>query len=170
VVANKVLPATSVHPPVVAGPQTVYDLPSKLGTGLHVEPEALVVQVWALHVVVVVVPEVETYQLQAEENALQAIESLLPSVQADINLQVPTVGVVVLPGVKAHIPSEPPPLQASLFVYDEQVALTIQFVPSETHPVPVRATEQAALVASLKSPQALTLHALVPVVYPTGKS
>jgi hypothetical protein len=51
----------------VAGPQTVYDLPSKLGTGLHVEPAALVVQVWALQVVVVVAPEVAIYQLQAEE-------------------------------------------------------------------------------------------------------
>jgi hypothetical protein len=65
-------------------------------------------------------------------------------------------------------------LQASLFVYDEQAALTIQVVPSETHPVPtpapVRATEQAALVASLKSPQTLVLHALFPVVYPSGKS
>ena len=121
-----------------------------------------------------VVPEVETYQLQTEDLALQATESLLASAQAVINLQVPTVGVVVLPGVKAHNPSEPPPLQASLEVYDEQAALTIQFVPSETHPVPnpapVRAIEQAALVANLKSPQTFTLQALVPVVYPTGNS
>ena len=102
-----------------------------------------------------VVPEVETYQLQTEDLALQATESLLASAQAVINLQVPTKGVVELPGVKAHNPSEPPPPQASLEVYDEQAALTIQFVSSETHPVPnpapVRTTEQAALVVSLKS-------------------
>lgn len=79
--------------------------------------------------------------------------------------------MAVLPGVKTHIPSEPPPLQASLEVYAEQVDLAIQLIPSETHlVVPVRATEQAALVASLKSPQAFTLHALVPIVYPIGKS
>ena len=36
--------------------------------------------------------------------------------------QVPTFGVVVLvPGVKAHWPSDPPPKQASLAVYDEHV-------------------------------------------------
>ena len=36
--------------------------------------------------------------------------------------QVPTFGVVVLvPGVKAHYPSDPPPKHASLAVYDEQV-------------------------------------------------
>ena len=35
---------------------------------------------------------------------------------------VPTFGVVVfVPGVNAHAPSEPPPKQASLAVYDEQV-------------------------------------------------
>lgn len=112
--ANKVLPATSVHPPVVAGPQTVNDLPSKLGTGLHVEPEALVVQVCAVHVVVVAVPVVETNHEHAARLRLQATESLLASVQADINLQVPTVAEV--PGVKAHPPSVPPPLQAVLEV------------------------------------------------------
>ena len=36
--------------------------------------------------------------------------------------QVPIFGVVALvPGVKAHYPSDPPPKQASLAVYDEQV-------------------------------------------------
>ena len=36
--------------------------------------------------------------------------------------QVPTFGVVEFdPGVNAHDPSEPPPEQASLAVYDEQV-------------------------------------------------
>ena len=36
--------------------------------------------------------------------------------------QVPTFGVVVLvPGVKAHWPSDPPPKQASLAVYEEHV-------------------------------------------------
>ena len=35
---------------------------------------------------------------------------------------VPIFGVVVfVPGVKAHAPSDPPPKQASLAVYDEQV-------------------------------------------------
>jgi len=65
-------------------------------------------------------------------------------------------------------------LQASLEVYKEQVVLTIQFVPSETHPVPnpapVIAIEQEVLVASVKSPQTFTLQAMVPVVYPTGKA
>jgi len=81
-----------------------------------VEPEALVGQVWALHAVIVVVSEVETNHLQAYEFALQAWESLLASVQALINLQVPIFGVVALPGLKAHNPSVPPPLQASLEV------------------------------------------------------
>lgn len=67
--ANKVIPPTSAHPPTRAGPQIVYVLKSKLGIGLQVVPEALVVQVWALHVVP---PEVESNQLQAEELALQA--------------------------------------------------------------------------------------------------
>jgi hypothetical protein len=44
-------------------------------------------------------------------------------------------------------------------------------VPSETHPAPVRATEQAALLLSLKSPQTFTLHDLVVVVVvPIGTS
>ena len=35
--------------------------------------------------------------------------------------QVPIFGIVVLlPGVKTHYPSNPPPKQASLAVYDEQ--------------------------------------------------
>lgn len=38
--------------------------------------------------------------------------------------------------MKAHYPSEPPPLQAYFEVYDEQAALTIHFFPSETHSVP----------------------------------
>ena len=84
------------------------------------------------------------------------------------------MGVVVLPGVKAHNQSVPFPLHHSLLMYDEQRALTIQIVPFDTHPepnpAPVRATEQAALVVNAKSPQALTLHAIVPVVIPTGKA
>ena len=83
---------------------------------MQVEPEALVAQVWALHVVVVVVSEVETYQLQAKEFASQAKESLLASEQPPIKIQVPTLGVVALTGLKAHPPSKPPPLRASLLL------------------------------------------------------
>lgn len=72
--------------------------------------------------------------------------------------------------MKAHTPSEPPPLQASLAVYDEQVLLGMQVVPSETHPAPGRDVKHSALVAFLVSPQTFNLHALVPSVYPLGKS
>jgi len=126
--------------------------------------------VWALHVVVVTVSRVETNQLQADELASQAKESLLASAQAIITLQDPTLGVVILTGVKAHRPSDPPPLQASLLVYEKHRVLPIQLVPLETHPAPVRATEHKALVVSMKSSHTFNLHAKVPVLYPTGKA
>lgn len=87
-------------------------------------------------------------------------------------MQLPTLGV--LNGEKAHPKSKPPPLQASLLMYEEQRALTIQLVPLETHPTPnpapVRAVEQEVLVASTKSSQTFSLHAKVPVIYPMGKA
>lgn len=89
-------------------------------------------------------------------------------------MQVPTLGVAVLPGVKAHFPSVPPQLQASLKVYEPQIVLTMQVVPFETHPVPIpdpdRTIEQSELVVNMKSSQTLTLQTGVPVVYPIGKA
>jgi len=123
--------------------------------------------------VVVIVLDYKNYQLQANMLALQAKESLLASAQVFITSQVPTLGVVI-PGVKTHPPFDPPPLQASLLVYEKHRVLTIQLVPFETHPAPnpapVRAIEHEVLVASIKSSHTFTLHVTVPVVYPTGKA
>lgn len=46
----------------------------------------------------------------------------------------------------------------------------MQLVPSETQLTPGRATEHSALAAALKSPQAFTLQASIPSVYPSGKA
>jgi len=107
--ADKILPSTSVQPPVTAGPQIVYDSRSKLRTGKQVEPKALEAQVWGVQEVVSLA--VEIYQSQAFDLALQAIQSLSASLQAAINLHVPKLKDKYF-GVKTHTPSEPPPLQA----------------------------------------------------------
>lgn len=76
----------------------------------------------------------------------------------------------MLPGVKTHPPFSPPPLQAYLLVYEWHRALTMQLLPFETQPAPVRAIEQEVLVDNMKSSQTYSLHAKSPVLYPTGKA
>ena len=64
--------------------------------------------------------------------------------------QVPTFGVVEF-GVKAHLPSEPPPKQASLAVYDEQIDYGIQLTPFETHLTPLIAPAHDELEVNRES-------------------
>ena len=74
------------------------------------------------HEVVVVPFVVVELKKQASDLDPQATLSELADVHDVNRAHVPTFGVVVLvPGVKAHAPSDPPPKQASLAVYDEQV-------------------------------------------------
>ena len=74
------------------------------------------------HDVVVVPFVVVELKKQASDLEPHATLSELADVHDVKMAQVPTFGVVVLvPGVKAHYPSDPPPKQASLAVYDEQV-------------------------------------------------
>ena len=74
------------------------------------------------HDVVVVPLVVVELKKQASDLVPQATLSELADVHDVKIAQVPTFGVVVLvPGVKAHYPSDPPPKQASFAVYDEQV-------------------------------------------------
>ena len=63
-----------------------------------------------------------------------------------------------VPGVKAQAPSEPPPKQASLAVYDEQVDYGMQFTPLETHLTPVMALAQDALDVNKESVHYLSLQ------------
>ena len=72
---------------------------------------------------------------------------------------VPTFGVVVfVPGVNAQAPSEPPPKQASLAVYDEQVDWAMQLTPLETHLTPVMALAHEALDVNNESEHYLSLQ------------
>ena len=61
-------------------------------------------------------------------------------------------------GVNAHWPSVPPPRQASLDVYVEQVDCLIQFTPFETHFIPAIELRQAELVVSMLSEHCFNLH------------
>ena len=54
-------------------------------------------------------------------------------------------------GVKAHYPSVPPPIQASLEVYVEQVDYLIQFTPFDTHFRPAIELRHAELVVRMLS-------------------
>ena len=95
---------------------------------------------------------------------LHANESLLASEHYEKILQVPTVGVVELAGVKAQTPSVPFPAQASLVVYDEQVDFGIHFVPSETQSTLLIATEHDEDDVNAKSVQTFNLQMLETVV------
>ena len=60
--------------------------------------------------------------------------------------------------MKAQAPSEPPPKQASLAVYVEQVDYGMQFTPLETHLTPVIAVAHEALDVNKESVHNLSLQ------------
>ena len=80
----------------------------------------------------------------------------------DVKLaQVPIFGVVVLvPGVNAHYPSDPPPKHASLAVYDEHVDYAMQLTPLETHLTPVIAVAHDELDVNNESVHYFNLQTL----------
>ena len=99
----------------------------------------------------------------------QANESLLAYEQDVIKAQVPVPAAapVAVEAVKTQTPSNPPELHAVKVVYVEQLALAIQTVPFETHPLNPAA--QAAVVVPLEtSEQTITLQTAVVTVAVTA--
>lgn len=101
---------------------------------------------------------VAAVHLQELEYFWQVTLSLLASAQALINLQVPVV-VALEEGVKAQVPSVPPPfVHASELVYVEQAPFATQVVPSETQVLIL--FKQSALFLRVISVHSYSLHVL----------